>query len=835
MQKIIMNQTTDFIKRYKKGIIFTGALLIILILIEAFVFNRWFLVGKIFRLEERHYLISKGILYHFKLENSSLVAQDNDPNISFSNVNLPIAAISFECVNSIPGAMGQLFYSKNGEAYNELQSIIYNVPLSNNLLLLGQSLGIPRIVTVSSLRFDLTDIPGDTVTCSEFVINPNIHLILPPARLALYAVLLLFGLSFVYRNSKAIIFLRSRKTLLVIVFSLFVVLLGAKLIPISVQKNLLFIVLFCIMLFSCTVTYALGYLYLNSPDEKGSFVHRYKYEIALVSVIVITTLPLLTQPYYYYDDWWGIGIAKTSIVVQNLFLYGRPIQSLFFNALNNISIRNAYIFKWAFLPFVLLYACLLYRWLRLKTQDQILSFFLACLLSIFPPVMDILGYTSTSPVSFSILGSVLSVICFDRAYSMWGERKRFYLLLNMSFAFIFLFGALLTYQIGPQIVFLFLSVEIYFNSRKGNLLKKNLIFLFLFGLANGFYLVIIKILNKIYLVDITTNRAQIINTLSQIYEKAHLYKLVLEQSVMQLITSFTGDSIILQRYRGYIISFSNQQIGTLLFLFVVLMILAALASYWFRTKNIVGLLSLIVFIPMSYFVFLALSNNGYLTYYAFAHISLLMFYFLMGLIATIQYLWGKIKLLLENEKGIRNNIKPALILAPLLVLCALISNYYIRDFYISYNSAVYNFIKYNLQTALHTNPVKRIHIIGTISPINADIYSRFVTITALNDLGQNASDYDITVSANRYYPERLEESDYMNVRQRISEQDRQRLDELYTFEPTYRQYYVKPSVSDEDRIELQRIFILADVIPQASSPDTLIIDITWTTDAYYMH
>jgi hypothetical protein len=218
-----------------------------------------------------------------------------------------------------------------------------------------------------------------------------------------------------------------------------------------------------------------------------------------------------------------------------------------------------------------------------------------------------------------------------------------------------------------------------------------------------------------------------------------------------------------------------------------------------------------------------------------AHISLLRFYFLMGLIATIQFVWGKIKILLENEKAIRNNIKPASMLAPLLVICALMSNYYIRDYYIGYNSMVYHFIKYSLQTALKTSDIKRIHIVGTISPLNADIYSRFVTITALNDLGQNASDYDITVSANRYYPERLEESDYMNVRQRISEQDRQKLDELYTFEPTYRQYYVKPSVSDEGRIELQRIFILADVIPQASSPDTLIIDITWTTDAYYVH
>jgi len=220
---------------------------------------------------------------------------------------------------------------------------------------------------------------------------------------------------------------------------------------------------------------------------------------------------------------------------------------------------------------------------------------------------------------------------------------------------------------------------------------------------------------------------------------------------------------------------------------------------------------------------------------ALVHISLLMFNFLMGLIESIQFVWGKIKFILKNEKVIRNNIKPASILAPLLVLCALMSNFYIRDFYIGYNSMGYHFIKYSLQTALKTSDIKRIHIVGTISPLNADIYSSFITETALNDLGEKASDYEITVSANKYYPERLEELVYLEIRQRISEEDRQKLDKLYAFEPTYRYYCVNPSISVEDQAELQRIFMLADVIPQASSPDTLIIDITWTTDAYYVH
>jgi hypothetical protein len=212
-----------------------------------------------------------------------------------------------------------------------------------------------------------------------------------------------------------------------------------------------------------------------------------------------------------------------------------------------------------------------------------------------------------------------------------------------------------------------------------------------------------------------------------------------------------------------------------------------------------------------------------------------MFYFLMGLFASIQFVWKKIYKLLKSEKIGGSYIKPAYIFAPLLVLCALISNYYIRDFYISYNSMVYRYIKYSLQTGLKTGNIKRIHVVGTISPLNADIYSRMVTETALNDLGVNVADYKITASANRYFPVRMEESEYLEIRKRISDDDRQKLDKIYTFEPIYRQYYVNTWPSEEVQNELQRIFMLTDVIPKVTSPNTLIIDITWTTDEYYVH
>ena len=98
------------------------------------------------------------------------------------------------------------------------------------------------------------------------------------------------------------------------------------------------------------------------------------------------------------------------------------------------------------------------------------------------------------------------------------------------------------------------------------------------------------------------------------------------------------------------------------------------------------------------------------------------------------------------------NIKPSAIIAPLLAVCALVSNYYIRDFYINFNSTVYSFVKYSLQTAIESDNIKRIHVNGTISPINADVYSRFVVETALKDLGENVNDYVITFSGNKYFP-----------------------------------------------------------------------------------
>lgn len=823
-------------KECKKNTVFLGALLITMVFVELFLFNWGFLNSKLLRLEEQHYSINEGRIFQFDLVDGKLVAQNNDPNITFENINLPVGVISIKCTNTIAGARGQVFFRNKGEAFSEAHSIIYDASRVYDHLIFDRFLGFPKVITVSSLRFDLTNIPGDIITCNDFVINPSIPFEINQRRLASYLGLFLFAGLIAFWNTKPVKFMRYSKALSASFSLTLSILLIVKLMPLARSQNVIFIVVLSVLLFVFSLTYAFAFVMDSQVLQRakgGTPIKRYHYEIAITVVMLITTLPLLTESYFYYDDWWGVG-SKELLTKQNIITFGRPVQILIYAVFDFVNIRNAYIFKWVFLLAMIFYVIVLYRWLYAKTNNDVFSFYLSTLLGVFAPSMDLLGYTATSAICYSILFSTLAVISFEKAFTFLGGKDILKVIVNTLITVLLLFTASLTYQIGPQIVFVFLTVEIYFNAQKKSLLKKNLAFLSLFGTTNILYFLFVKFLNKFYLVEITTTRSQMVNSVQQVIEKVDFYKSVVIQSVMQVIAALTGGGFVLERYRGYVISPIGQFSGNLFFCIIIVMIFIAFLGYWFRTKNILGLLSLIVFIPTSYFVFLILSENSYLVYYAFAHISIFMFYFVIGVVTTIQFGSKGIKSYIKVEKNSHSKASSTIV-ASLLVICALVSNYYIRDFYINFNSTIYSFVKYSLQTAIESSDIKHIHVNGTLSPINADVYSRFVVETALKDLGENPANYVITFSRNRNFMARIEETDYKRVYGLISDADRLELDKLYTFDSTYRFYNLTTSPSLEEQKQLQQIFALTGMIPHAGSPDTLIIDLTWTDSEYYNH
>jgi hypothetical protein len=620
-----------------------------------------------------------------------------------------------------------------------------------------------------------------------------------------------------------------------IVFGLLTVGLGVKLYPFAKLHQAIFIVSLCILLFAFAVTYGLKFVLSNGESHNGSWrslIKQHKYEFGLILIVILTTLPVLIKSYFYYDDWVLIGNANFPCKI-NLYIHGRPIHTLLFAILDKADITNAYVFKWFFLGAILLYALVLYRWLYQRSHNEKFAFFMSGLLSVFAPIMDVIGYTATGIIVYAFLFSALSVVAFDVAYQAIQRRAIKPAIIHTGISFLLLFTACLTYQLGTHIVFLLLAMELFLAQNPKQMVKKHFIFLLVFSFSLGFYLLFLNTSIRINALEIIANRSQVINSLELVVEKFQFYQYVLKQSIMQVGAALSGNAFLLERYHGYTITYSSELAARLINPAIIGLILCAFAGYYLKTKSILGLIVSALYLPMSYFSFLVLAESGYLTHYAFAHISILMFFFMMGLIAIFKVSGRVYRKIRRRETALPSGKALYLVLVAILLFSAWISNRYARDFYVNYNTQLYDYIKDRIQSALASNELDRIHTIGLITPINADIYSLLVVQTALKDLGENIDEYNLTYSSNARYMGRIEEFYYQELVKGLSPEDLSFLESFYDYVPTYSQYNINRIPSREEEALLADIFCRSGAIPPISSSTTLLIDLTWTYTAYY--
>jgi hypothetical protein len=182
----------------KNNLIYLGSFVFIVALIEVLVFNQGFLFSNLSRLKERELSVNDGSLNQFHLENGRLTALTNDPNITFDNLNMKIDSILIKCNNIVPGALGQVFYRNNKKDFNEFRSIQYEANLKTRTIYL------PENQTIYSLRFDLTNVANDVISCNRIVINPQSPFTTSKARLAIYLGLLLFLILCIFRDIEPI-------------------------------------------------------------------------------------------------------------------------------------------------------------------------------------------------------------------------------------------------------------------------------------------------------------------------------------------------------------------------------------------------------------------------------------------------------------------------------------------------------------------------------------------------------------------------------------------------------------------------------------------------------
>ncbi len=130
--------------------------------------NSDFFKHKLNNLETQYYTVDDGILYGFELIDDRLIALHEDPNITIFPIDTKVGYLSINCSNTNPEANAQVFYRGEGKQFNENNSIIFK--LSSKVT----ELELSDIQEVNSIRFDLTNQKGDSITCQEFVINPPI-------------------------------------------------------------------------------------------------------------------------------------------------------------------------------------------------------------------------------------------------------------------------------------------------------------------------------------------------------------------------------------------------------------------------------------------------------------------------------------------------------------------------------------------------------------------------------------------------------------------------------------------------------------------------------------
>lgn len=144
------------------------AFLIVIIFLEFNVFNQNIFLNSLQNLSRIEYEVDQGTLFGFSLQNGELRSKHNDPNITFSNIDTYVRYLEIQCYNPNPDAVSQVYYRKEHEGFSEDKSLTF--PLSNNTTIIS----LPRTIKISSLRFDLTNIEGDTLYCQGITLNPRL-------------------------------------------------------------------------------------------------------------------------------------------------------------------------------------------------------------------------------------------------------------------------------------------------------------------------------------------------------------------------------------------------------------------------------------------------------------------------------------------------------------------------------------------------------------------------------------------------------------------------------------------------------------------------------------
>jgi len=320
------------------------------------------------------------------------------------------------------------------------------------------------------------------------------------------------------------------------------------------------------------------------------------------------------------------------------------------------------------------------------------------------------------------------------------------------------------------------------------------------------------------------SRAEHVNSLADVFEKIRWFISTIIPSVFDRIAaSIFGSFEFVEKNYYYFITYSKPFIRSVTITISLSMIIVSFLLLYFRKRNIMEILLLVIFIPLSYFTYLILKENGYLTYYAIPLISLIFFYILtLGL--EVRFFISRV-FTQRYDKKINQIGKYIMVIIIFVLLIQ--NNFYIRNGWIAANLEPYQFLKNSLKVkAASTN---HIHVYGVITPGQGNIYSAFATNLALKELGYNPNDFIITVSDNDMVISIIQENDFKIMSNKISSEDVDYLLSTYIYDKVYSRFILnKSDISDIGLCKLRTILRKAELIP-GNLEHVIMVDLRWVS------
>lgn len=163
MKRNVFRDTRDFIR---KNYAFLLILAVVIIVIESLSYDAYPHQWRSAGLVETDFQLQDTELKDFRLEDGLLIAESNDPYLTFTPATR-VGAISLACSTTSPEVLSQIFFRLPGGVFNEDNNIKFRLLRPVTLV------QFPTVMEDVELRLDLTSRAGDVLHCEKFTLNPR--------------------------------------------------------------------------------------------------------------------------------------------------------------------------------------------------------------------------------------------------------------------------------------------------------------------------------------------------------------------------------------------------------------------------------------------------------------------------------------------------------------------------------------------------------------------------------------------------------------------------------------------------------------------------------------